>query len=30
MRQLLDRLIPEDDKHTVINEGKTYSIEMIA
>ena len=29
MNQLLDRLIPEDDTHTVINEGKSYSIEVI-
>ena len=29
MNQLLDRLIPSDDSHTVINEGKNYSIEVI-
>ena len=29
MNQLLDRLIPSDDSHTVIVENKTYSIEVI-
>jgi len=29
MNQLLDRLIPSDDSHTVITEGKNYSIEVI-
>lgn len=29
MNQLLDRLIPSDDSHTVINEGRNYSIEVI-
>lgn len=29
MHQLLDRLIPSDDSHTVINCGKNYSIEVI-
>ena len=29
MNQLLDRLIPSDDSHTVITEKKTYSIEVI-
>ena len=26
---MLDRTIPTDDSHTVITEGKTYSIELI-
>lgn len=26
---MLDRLIPSDDSHTVITEGKSYSIEVI-
>ena len=30
MRQLLDRLIPTDDQHTVIEGGKWYTIEIIA
>ena len=29
MHQLLDRLIPSDDSHTVITEGKSYSIEVM-
>ena len=29
MNQMLDRLIPSDDSHTVITEGKSYSIEVI-
>ena len=29
MNQLLDRLIPSDDSHTVITENKTYGIEVI-
>ena len=29
MNQLLDRLIPSDDSHTVIVENKTYGIEVI-
>ena len=29
MNQLLDRLIPSDDSHTVINQGRLYSIEVI-
>ena len=29
MNQILDRLIPSDDSHTVISEGETYSIEVI-
>lgn len=29
MNQLLDRLIPSDDSHTVINENKNYGIEVI-
>ena len=29
MNQILDRLIPSDDSHTVIAEGETYSIEVI-
>lgn len=29
MNQLLDRLIPSDDSHTVITEAKNYSIEVI-
>lgn len=29
MNQLLDRLIPSDDSHTVITEGKNYSIEVM-
>ena len=29
MKQLLDRLIPDDDDHMVIKENKTYSIEVI-
>ena len=29
LNQLLDRLIPSDDSHTVITEGHAYSIEVI-
>ena len=29
MKQLLDRLIPSDDSHTVITENKLYGIEVI-
>ena len=29
MNQILDRLIPSDDSHTVIVENKNYSIEVI-
>ena len=29
MTQLLDRLIPSDDSHTVIGENKAYGIEVI-